>query len=68
MLSNLTLPAVLGAATVDAVNPCAFAGIIFLVSYMSFVLKKSKAEVLNFGLGYSAGVCIFYFLSGYVPT
>jgi len=52
------------AALADGINPCAFAGIIFLVSYLSMVLKKTKRAVFNFGVGYSAGVCIFYFIFG----
>jgi len=61
---NLKLLPVAAAALSDGVNPCAFAGIVFLVSYLSFVLKKTSREVLTFGIGYSAGVCIFYFIFG----
>jgi len=52
------------AALIDGINPCAFAGIIFLISYMSFVMKKPKKEVVVFGAGYCAGVGVFYFLFG----
>ncbi|MEA2081653.1 MAG: hypothetical protein U9O97_02815 [Elusimicrobiota bacterium] len=55
---------VVAAALIDGINPCAFAGIIFLVSYMSFVMKKQKKEVAVFGAGYCAGVGVFYFLFG----
>ncbi|PIU18011.1 MAG: hypothetical protein COT16_03545, partial [Elusimicrobia bacterium CG08_land_8_20_14_0_20_44_26] len=55
---------VAAAALIDGVNPCAFAGIIFLVSYMSFIMKRPKKEVLLFGAGYAGGVCVFYFLFG----
>ncbi|MFH1958366.1 MAG: DUF1573 domain-containing protein [bacterium] len=61
---SLKLLPVAAAALSDGVNPCAFAGIIFLVSYLSFVLKKTSGEVLTFGIGYSSGVCIFYFIFG----
>ncbi len=55
---------VAAAALIDGINPCAFAGIIFLISYMSFVMKKPKKEVVVFGAGYCAGVGVFYFLFG----
>jgi len=55
---------VAAAALIDGINPCAFAGIIFLVSYLSFVMKKPKKEVVIFGAGYCGGVGVFYFLFG----
>ena len=55
---------VAAAALVDGINPCAFAGIIFLISYMSFVMKKPKREIVIFGSGYCAGVGALYFLFG----
>ncbi|MCD6413761.1 MAG: hypothetical protein J7L54_06430 [Elusimicrobia bacterium] len=61
---KISLFPVAAAAFVDGINPCAFAGIIFMVSYMSFILKKSAGQILSFGAGYSAGVCVFYFLTG----
>ncbi|MFH2083733.1 MAG: DUF1573 domain-containing protein [Candidatus Omnitrophota bacterium] len=55
---------VAAAALIDGVNPCAFAGIIFLISYMSFVMKKPKREIIVFGAGYCFGVGVLYFLFG----
>jgi len=62
--SKLKFFPVAAAALIDGINPCAFAGIIFLISYMSFVMKKPKKEVMAFGVGYCAGVGVFYFLFG----
>lgn len=61
---NFKMLPVAVAALADGINPCAFAGIIFLVSYLSMVLKKTRRAVFNFGMGYSAGVCVFYFIFG----
>jgi len=61
---NFKLLPILLAALSDGINPCAFAGIIFLVSYLSLVSRKSSGEVFLFGIGYTIGVGVFYFLFG----
>jgi len=58
-----SLSAVLIAGFIDGVNPCAFATIIFLVSYLTFTGKKSK-EILLYGGIFTSGVFIAYFLVG----
>ncbi|RLG21445.1 hypothetical protein DRN74_02690 [Candidatus Micrarchaeota archaeon] len=59
---KLTLPLVIGAASVDAINPCAFAVLILL---MSTVLASSKRRKALFsGLSFSAAVYMMYFLMG----
>lgn len=47
------------AGLVDGVNPCAFAALVFLISYLSFA-KRSAREILATGLLFAAGVFIAY--------
>ena len=58
-----SLSAVLIAGFIDGINPCAFATIIFLVSYLTFAGKKAR-EILLFGSVFTAGVFIAYLLVG----
>src|SRR4030043_478591 len=58
-----SLSAVLIAGFIDGINPCAFATIIFLVSYLTFVGKKGR-EILLYGIVFTAGVFIAYLLVG----
>ena len=51
------------AGLIDGLNPCAFATIVFLVSYLSFLGKQSK-EILTYGLIFTSGVFIAYILAG----
>ena len=50
------------AAAVDSINPCAFAVLIFLLTYLSAV--GAKARTLRIGLAYIAAVYVTYFLAG----
>ena len=59
---DLTIPAVITAALVDSINPCAFAVLIFLLTYL--VSLKERRRVLVAGLIYISAVFIVYFLSG----
>jgi cytochrome c biogenesis protein CcdA len=61
---QLQLLPILFAGVVDSINPCAFATIVFFLSYMSLVLKKSRSEVFFAGLVFIAGVFITYFFIG----
>jgi cytochrome c biogenesis protein CcdA len=54
---------VLIAGLIDGLNPCAFATIIFLVSYLAFLGKASK-EILTYGIIFTLGVFIAYILTG----
>lgn len=58
-----SLSAVLIAGFIDGINPCAFATIIFLVSYLTFVGKKGR-EILLYGLVFTSGVFLAYLLVG----
>lgn len=59
---QLTIPVVIGAAAVDALNPCAFAVLIILMSAALAIANKKKA--LWFGLAFTASIYISYFLIG----
>jgi cytochrome c biogenesis protein CcdA len=61
---RLQLLPILFAGVVDSINPCAFATIVFFLSYMSLVLKKSRSEVFFAGLVFIAAVFITYFFIG----
>jgi hypothetical protein len=58
-----SLSAVLIAGFIDGINPCAFATIIFLVSYLTFAGKKSR-EILLYGTVFTSGVFVAYTLVG----
>jgi hypothetical protein len=60
---KFSLSAVLIAGFIDGINPCAFATIIFLVSYLTFIGKKSR-EILFYGIVFTLGVFIAYLLAG----
>ena len=60
---KLSLPAVLIAGLIDGINPCAFATIIFLVSYLTLMGRKSR-EILLYGIIFTFGVFVAYSLAG----
>ncbi len=60
---KFSLSAVLMAGFIDGINPCAFATIIFLVSYLTFAGKK-KLEILLYGIVFTGGVFMAYLLAG----
>ncbi len=57
------LGVVLFAGLLDGVNPCAFATIIFLLSYLQ-LSRRSPAAMAQIGLAYVAGVFLAYFTIG----
>ncbi len=61
--SSLGVWVVLGAGLLDGINPCAFATIIFLLSYLQ-VARRSRREILAVGASYIAGVFLAYFAIG----
>jgi cytochrome c biogenesis protein CcdA len=61
--TSYTLPVVLWAGIVDGVNPCAFATMIFLLSYLR-VRKRRGREMLRIGGAYVAAVFGTYFAIG----
>ncbi len=57
-------PAVIGlAGFLDGLNPCAFATIIFLLSYLQ-ISGETRARLLAIGISYIGGVFTAYFLLG----
>jgi hypothetical protein len=60
---GFSLGAVLIAGFIDGLNPCAFATIVFLVSYLAFLGKQSK-EILTYGIIFTFGVFIAYIIAG----
>ena len=64
LAGSFTLAAVLAAGLADGVNPCAFAVIVFLVSYLTLAGGMGKRYALTFGLLFCAGVFACYFLIG----
>ncbi len=61
--SPLTIAMVLSAAAVDAINPCAFAVLIMLLSTISSASTKKKA--LYSGLAFASAVYVSYFAMGF---
>ena len=55
--------AVAGAGLLDGINPCAFATIVFFISYMSLVGRRRK-EMLVAGGAFAAAVFVTYLLLG----
>jgi hypothetical protein len=61
--SGLGLGVVLAAGLLDGINPCAFATIIFLLSYLQ-VTRRGWRGILAVGGAFVAGVFLAYFLLG----
>ena len=55
--------AVAGAGLLDGINPCAFATIVFFISYMSLVGRERK-EMLIAGGAFASAVFVTYLLMG----
>ena len=62
---SLTLPVVLLAGLIDGVNPCAFATIIFFLSYLQ-IARRSPREMLMVGVAFISAVFLAYFSAGLV--
>ncbi len=54
---------VLGAGLIDGLNPCAFATLIFFISYMTFTGRRGR-DVLFVGISFALGVFLTYLLVG----
>jgi cytochrome c biogenesis protein CcdA len=61
---SLSLLTVIGAGLLDGVNPCAFATMIFLISYLS-VRKRKGRELLATGAAFTIGVFLTYLGVGF---
>jgi cytochrome c biogenesis protein CcdA len=58
----ITIPAVISAAIVDAINPCAFAVLIILLT--TILANRNKKKAFLAGLAFSLSIFISYFLMG----
>jgi len=54
---------VVAAGLIDGLNPCAFATIIFFISYLAISGRKGR-EILSVGATFTLGVFLAYFLVG----
>jgi cytochrome c biogenesis protein CcdA len=61
---RMTLPTVIAAGLIDGINPCAFAVIVFLVSYLTLTGRMGKKFAIIYGLTFAAGVYVCYLLIG----
>jgi len=55
--------AIIAAGLLDGVNPCAFATIIFFISYLT-ILKRKGREIILVGIAFTSSIFITYFLIG----
>ncbi|MFH0924288.1 MAG: hypothetical protein V1872_01430 [bacterium] len=60
---SISFSTVLIAGLLDGINPCAFATIIFFISYLTYLGRKKK-EVIFVGLSFTLAVFLTYFLVG----
>ena len=63
-VEKLTIMPVIAAGLIDSINPCAFATLIFFISYLGLVLKKNRFEIAAAGFVFISGVFTTYFLIG----
>ena len=61
--SKITFWAIIGAGLVDGINPCAFAVIVFFVSFLT-VYKYTRKEIIVVGSSYCIAVFVAYVLIG----
>lgn len=61
--STFSLGVVTAAGLLDGINPCAFATIIFLISYLQ-VAKRAPRQILQVGGAFVVGVFLAYFILG----
>ncbi len=54
---------VLGAGLIDGLNPCAFATLVFFISYLAFTGRRGR-DILFVGLAFALGVFLTYLLVG----
>ena len=61
--NQITLWTIIGAGLIDGINPCAFAVIVFFVSFLA-AYKYSKKEIIVVGTAYCSAVFLAYVLMG----
>jgi len=54
---------VLGAGLIDGLNPCAFATLVFFISYLTFTGRRGR-DILFVGVSFALGVFLTYLLVG----
>jgi cytochrome c biogenesis protein CcdA/glutaredoxin len=54
---------VLGAGLIDGLNPCAFATLVFFISYLTFTGRRGR-DILLVGISFALGVFLTYLLVG----
>jgi cytochrome c biogenesis protein CcdA/thiol-disulfide isomerase/thioredoxin len=54
---------VLGAGLIDGLNPCAFATLVFFISYLTFTGRRGR-DILFVGASFALGVFLTYLLVG----
>ncbi len=60
-----TLPIVIGAGLLDGINPCAFATIIFFLSYLQ-IARRTPREMLMVGAAFITAIFLAYLAAGLV--
>ncbi len=60
---NWTVLTVLGAGLIDGLNPCAFATLVFFISYLAFTGRRGR-DILFVGAAFAVGVFLTYLLVG----
>lgn len=63
MFKRITFWAIVAAGLVDGINPCAFAVIVFFISFLS-VYKYNRKEIILVGSAYCGAVFVAYILIG----
>lgn len=60
---KITFWAIIGSGLVDGINPCAFAVIVFFISFLT-VYKYNRREIILVGTSYCVAVFVAYLLLG----
>ncbi|YCM44422.1 HEAT repeat domain-containing protein [Verrucomicrobiaceae bacterium 227] len=63
--SNVTLAIVIFGGLLDGINPCAFATIIFFLSYLQLA-RRTPREILMVGISFIAAIFLAYFSVGLI--
>jgi cytochrome c biogenesis protein CcdA/glutaredoxin-related protein len=61
--NSFTILAVMAAGLIDGVNPCAFATMIFFITYLR-TTKRSERQMLLIGISFVLGIFITYLILG----
>ncbi|MFZ5517902.1 MAG: cytochrome c biogenesis CcdA family protein [Candidatus Zhuqueibacterota bacterium] len=61
---RITLPALVSAAAVDAINPCAFAVLVLLLGTILLATHRNRKAILGAGFAFTAACYISYYLMG----